>query len=75
MISEKGNICDEFQKTAAFCTALCLKASMTACGSSGDDSEHGYLLDDTTTTTAFTVELNTETLAPEQDAQVILITN
>lgn len=68
MISEKGNICDEFQKTAAFCTALCLKASMTACGSSGDDSEHGYLLDDTTTTTAFTVELNTETLAPEQDA-------
>jgi len=59
-----------FRKTAAFCTALCITASMTACGSSGDDSEHGYLLDDTTTTTAFTVELNTETLAPEQDAQV-----
>lgn len=59
-----------FRKTAAFCTALCITASMTACGNSGDDSEHGYLLDDTTTTTAFTVELNTETLAPEQDAQV-----
>lgn len=59
-----------FRKTAAFCTALCLTASMTACGSSGDDSEHGYLLDDTTTTTAFTVELNTETLAPEQEEQV-----
>ena len=43
---------------------------MTACGSSGDDGEHGYLLDDTTTTTAFTVELNTETLAPEQEEQV-----
>lgn len=59
-----------FRKTAAFCTALCITASMTACGSSGDDSEHGYLLNDTTTTTAFTVELNTETLAPEQEEQV-----
>lgn len=58
-----------FRKTAAFCTALCLTASMTACGSS-DEGEHGYLLNEETATTAFTVEINTETLAPEQDAQV-----
>ena len=55
-----------FRKTAAFCTALCITASMTACGSSGDDSEHGYLLDDTTTITACTVELNTELLLPSR---------
>lgn len=54
-----------FRKTAAMCTAICLAASMTACGSSSDDGEHGYLIEEETTT-AFTVELNTETLAPSR---------
>ncbi|MGN0666510.1 MAG: carbohydrate ABC transporter substrate-binding protein [Huintestinicola sp.] len=54
------------KKTAAICAALSLTASMTACG---DTEEHGYLLEQETTT-AFTVEINTETLAPEQEEQV-----
>lgn len=58
-----------FRKTAALCAAMCLAASMTACGNGGESEEHGYLLEEETTT-AFTVEINTETLAPEQEAQV-----
>lgn len=59
------------KKIFAGITALCLLTSFTACGSSSDDSEgHGYLLEETTTTTAVTVEVNTETLAPEEDEQM-----
>lgn len=60
-----------FRKNAALCTAICLAASMTACGdnTAEDTGEHGYLLE-SETTTAFTVEINTETLASEQEEQV-----
>ncbi|MCI7768001.1 MAG: hypothetical protein MSJ26_08515 [Oscillospiraceae bacterium] len=34
-----------FRKIAAVCTELCLTASMTACGKSTEDGEHGYLLE------------------------------
>ena len=56
------------KRIIAACAALCLMSSLTACGENGD-SEHGYLLDETTTT-ALTVEINTQTLAPEQEEQV-----
>ena len=42
---------------------------MTACGGSAEEGDHGYLPEEETTT-AFTVEINTETLAPEQEEQV-----
>ena len=54
------------KKFVGLSLAALMAVSMTACGSSGDDSENGYLLDDTTTTTAFTVELNTELLLPSR---------
>ena len=60
-----------FRKAAAALMAICMTAGLTACGNSGDDSgEHGYLLEETTTTTQVTVAINTETLAPEQEEQV-----
>lgn len=57
------------KRIIAACSALCLTCSLTACGDGEDSSGHGYLLEETTTT-AVTVEINTETLAPEQEEQV-----
>ena len=42
---------------------------MTAYGGCAEEGDHGYLPEEETTT-AFTVEINTETLAPEQEEQV-----
>ena len=49
-----------------------LSAGFAGCGDSSSDSgEHGRLLDTTSeATTQMTVEINTETLAPEQQEQV-----
>lgn len=61
-----------FRKTAAITAAVMLSAGFAGCGDSSSDSgEHGRLLDTTSeTTTQMTVEINTETLAPEQQEQV-----
>lgn len=59
----------QINKIIASVMALSLVCGLTACGNSEDDG-HGYLLDNATTTTAFTVEVNTETLASEQEEQV-----
>lgn len=63
------DIMSRIKKLIAACPAVCLTCSLTACGQEDEASEHGYLLEETTTT-AVTVELNTETLAPEQEEQV-----
>lgn len=48
-----------------------LSAGFAGCGDSSDSGEHGRLLDTTSeATTQMTVEINTETLAPEQQEQV-----
>ncbi|MGN0695247.1 MAG: ABC transporter substrate-binding protein [Oscillospiraceae bacterium] len=60
---------NKIRKLIAAAAAVSLTCSFTACGQEDDTSEHGYLLEETTTT-AVTVELNTETLAPEQEEQV-----
>ena len=56
-----------FRKTAAITAAVMLSAGFAGCGDSSSDSgEHGRLLDTTSeATTQMTVEINTETLAPE----------
>ena len=61
-----------FRKTAAITAAVMLSAGFAGCGDSSSDSgEHGRLLDTTSeATTQMTVEINTETLAPEQQEQV-----
>ena len=61
-----------FRKTAAITAAVMLSAGLAGCGDSSSDSgEHGRLLDTTSeATTQMTVEINTETLAPEQQEQV-----
>lgn len=61
-----------FKKVIALAVSISIVSSFAACGNGDDSSEgHGYLLDSTQeTTTAPTVAINTETLAPEQQAQV-----
>lgn len=56
----------KFSKAAAVVLAA---AGLAAC--SGDQVEHGYLMAESETTPPVTVALNTETLAPEQEAQVV----
>lgn len=53
------------RKAAAFAAAVMAASGMTACG--GDAGNSG---EEIQTTTAITVEINTETLAPEQEEQV-----
>lgn len=55
--------------TAIFSLALTASMIMTACGSAADDTDNDVTTD-TEGTTALTVEVNTETLAPEQQEQV-----
>lgn len=55
--------------TAIFSLALTYSMIMTACGSDSDYSADEMTVD-TDETTALTVEINTETLAPEQQEQV-----
>lgn len=55
--------------TAIFSLALTASMIMTACGSAADDTNNDVTTD-TEGTTALTVEVNTETLAPEQQEQV-----
>lgn len=60
----------DFRKAAAIAAAISLAAGLTACGGGNDD---GILVETsatTETTTALTVEVNTETLAPEQQEKV-----
>ncbi len=61
-----------YKKALAALTAVCMTAGLTACGSgeSTDNGEHGYLLEEATTTTQATVAINTETLAPEAEEKV-----
>lgn len=67
--NEQGGISLKNTKSrAALAAAIILTAgTVTGCGDSSE--EHGYLLEEETTT-AMTVEINTETLAPEQEEQV-----
>ncbi len=58
----------DHKKVLAFALALSCAAGLASC-SSESDGEHGYLME-SETTTQHTVELNTETLAPEQEEQV-----
>lgn len=58
----------DHKKVLAFALALSCAAGLASC-SSESDGEHGYLME-SETTTQLTVELNTETLAPEQEEQV-----
>lgn len=58
----------DHKKVLAFVLALSCAAGLASC-SSESDGEHGYLME-SETTTQLTVELNTETLAPEQEEQV-----
>ncbi|MCX4256393.1 MAG: extracellular solute-binding protein [Oscillospiraceae bacterium] len=58
----------DHKKVLAFALALSCAAGLASC-SSESDGKHGYLME-SETTTQHTVELNTETLAPEQEEQV-----
>lgn len=60
------------RKTAALAAAAALMSGMlTGCGGADEEtSEHGYLMEESQTTPAVTVAVNTETLAPEQEEQV-----
>lgn len=58
----------DHKKVLALAAALSMAAGLTSC-SSESDGEHGYLMT-SETTTQHTVELNTETLAPEQEEHV-----
>lgn len=61
----------KISKTIAFIFALTFTAGAAACSQEEDgQTRHGYLMDESQTTPAMTVEVNTETLAPEQEAQV-----
>ncbi|MBQ2824476.1 MAG: extracellular solute-binding protein [Oscillospiraceae bacterium] len=61
-----------YKKALAALTAVCMTASLAACGAEEDNGGHGYLLEESevTTTTQMTVAINTETLAPEQEEKV-----
>lgn len=60
---------NNFRKRSAALISLLMAAGVfTACGNSSD-GEHGYLMEEETTP-AVTVEINTQTLAPEQEEQV-----
>ena len=58
----------KMKRTCAALLAMTTAVSLAGCASSGG-GEHGYLLEQETTT-ALTVAINTETLAPEQEEQV-----
>ena len=58
---------NSYKKLAAVLTAFCMTAGFTACD--GDNNTDAPITE-AVTTTGVTVEINTETLAPEQEEQV-----
>ncbi|MCM1060201.1 MAG: carbohydrate ABC transporter substrate-binding protein [Eubacterium sp.] len=55
------------KKSLAAILSLLIISSLAACQ---DSDEHGYLMEASETTPAVTVELNTQTLAPEEEEQL-----